>query len=421
VGLLLTTTESYYLLSTLIKKPFFSIIIPVFNRDKPLANALESVLSQSVQDFEVIIIDDGSKEDIAKQIEKLVSSFEDNRLKLLKHSKNINGAAARNTGINASVGRFVCFLDSDDCWLPNKLQFVQERIHSSNANEFFLIHHQYCNSKSGVLSEPIPSNAKLVQESVAHYSFVTNNIGGIQSSTICMPLQFAKICLFNEGFSGHQDWDLTLQVGALTDDFRFINETLTIRGKDSQDSVAESLDWQYSLWFYSQMSNYFENKSASYYFQRVVLKKAKFSIQLAPVFFNTLFLRVLLSKPYYTFKHSVLFLAKNLKYQSRVKKVLKTCKLKNVKTVMIWGANNYAKSLILKLNKHVHLAKIIDAKATSENDQLLGVNIVPIRAITRNELDNIDAIILATDNHHFSMKNELLSIAPSLLAKVITF
>ena len=78
----------------------FSIIIPVFNREKALRSALESVLSQTMQNYEVLIIDDGSTPAIAAQIQHLVDSFEDTRFKLLRHKINKNGAAARNTGIH---------------------------------------------------------------------------------------------------------------------------------------------------------------------------------------------------------------------------------------------------------------------------------------------------------------------------------
>ena len=399
----------------------FSVVIPVFNRVDMLQKTLTSVIAQTVQNFEIIIVDDGSHLAISNQIKALVEVFSDQRISLIRHKKNKNGAAARNTGIKAAKGRFLCFLDSDDTWLPNKLKLVEECIQTSENQECFLIHHQYSNSKAGVFSDPIPKGGMSQTESVAHYSFVTNNVGGIQSSTICVPTELAKAVKFNESFSGHQDWDFALKVGELTRNFRFIEKVLTVRSKDSQDSVAESLDWQYSLWFYCQMSQYFENSSASYYFQRVVLKKAKFSYQFAPIFLNKLFFRILFTKPVTTFKTLFLFLSKSLEYKSRVKKVLQTCVKNKVKTVMIWGANDYAKTLISNLGDHVKVTKIIDADVKFENKTLLSISIVPIWSIDVDVLDNIGALILATDSHQQLMTNELSKISLALLDKIIEF
>ena len=399
--------------------PDFSIVIPVFNRVIPLQRAVESVLAQSYDNFEIIIVDDGSGANISENIYRLTQQYSDSRITLLRHDNNKNGAAARNTGIKAAQSRFLCLLDSDDYWLPNKLQLVKDCIQDSTENDTFLIHHQYCNSKGDVVSEALPRTAKLSEESVAHYSFVTNNVGGIQSSTICVPTRLAKSSHFDERFSGHQDWDFALKIGALTDDFRFIDKVLTIRGKDSQDSVAESLDWKYSLWFYSIMSRFFDNKSAVYYFQRVVLRKASYSFKLFPLIFSRLFLQCILTRPDVTFKAFWSFISRALQHKKRLRLLERKLKLEGIRRIMIWGANDYARSLILHLNERIEVIKIIDSKATFNQNKLLGINIVPIRAITRNELDNVDALILATDRHQQSMKNELSKVAAILLDKVI--
>ncbi|GAC11318.1 glycosyltransferase family 2 protein [Paraglaciecola chathamensis] len=399
----------------------FSIIIPVFNREKALRSALESVLSQTMQNYEVLIIDDGSTPAIAAQIQHLVDSFEDTRFKLLRHKINKNGAAARNTGIHAASGQYICFLDSDDYWLPNKLELVFNCIKTKISDEYFLIHHQYRNSSNGILAEALPKTPKRKTQSVAHYSFVINNVGGIQSSTICVPVKLARLCLFDERFSGHQDWDFAMKVGVLTRSFRFIDQSLTIRCKDSDDSVADCLGWKYSLWFYSQMHQYFGSESALYFFRRVVLRKATLSSGILPVFFNQLCLRLLLAKPYSTLKLLFTFISQVFRLKKRLRKIELFCKKNGVKDVMIWGANDYAKLLILHLNQRMSITKIIDSKTIFNDSLLLGVNILPIQAITRNELENVDALILATDKHQKSMKDELSVISSTLLDKVIEF
>jgi len=96
--------------------PFFSVVIPVFNRADVLGAALRSVLAQSEQDFEVVVVDDGSKDDPGA----VVSALADHRIRVIRQD-NRGGGAARNCGIDAARGAFIGFLDSDDIFLPHHL------------------------------------------------------------------------------------------------------------------------------------------------------------------------------------------------------------------------------------------------------------------------------------------------------------
>src|ERR1700744_4628044 len=90
-------------------QPFFSVIVPVFNRARQLDAALRSVLAQRCQDFEIIVVDDGSSDNPRATVE----TINDPRIRFIRQD-NQGGGAARNTGINAARGRFVALLDSDD-------------------------------------------------------------------------------------------------------------------------------------------------------------------------------------------------------------------------------------------------------------------------------------------------------------------
>jgi glycosyltransferase involved in cell wall biosynthesis len=98
--------------------PLVSVIIPVYNRAEEVRVALRSALVQTLEDIEVIVVDDGSTDDL----HDVLSEIPDKRLHVLKHATQHNAAAARNTGVKAARGRYVAFLDSDDEWLPEKLQ-----------------------------------------------------------------------------------------------------------------------------------------------------------------------------------------------------------------------------------------------------------------------------------------------------------
>ncbi len=96
--------------------PFFSVIIPVYNRAVALKSAIESVRAQSCQDFEIVVVDDGSKDDPRA----VADSFDDPRIRFFRQD-NKGGGAARNTALDMAQGRFIAPLDSDDIFLPEHL------------------------------------------------------------------------------------------------------------------------------------------------------------------------------------------------------------------------------------------------------------------------------------------------------------
>ncbi|HDP7087980.1 TPA: glycosyltransferase family 2 protein [Escherichia coli] len=113
----------------------FSIVIPLYNKEKYIANAINSVLNQTCQDFEIIVVDDGSTD---KSVE-VVESINDERIRLVKQ-KNSGVSCARNVGIINSVGDYLLFLDGDDVYLPNALA------HFSFLIEQFPEHVYFCSN-----------------------------------------------------------------------------------------------------------------------------------------------------------------------------------------------------------------------------------------------------------------------------------
>lgn len=97
---------------------FISVIIPTYNRAHLIKDAIDSVLNQTYQDFELLIIDDYS-EDKTKEI---VQSYSDPRVKYLLNNRPKGAQGARNTGLHAARGEWIALLDSDDIWLPAKLE-----------------------------------------------------------------------------------------------------------------------------------------------------------------------------------------------------------------------------------------------------------------------------------------------------------
>lgn len=105
-------------------KPLVSVIIPTYGRASSLNDAILSVLNQTYNNVEILVVDDNDPDSISrKSTEQLMSIYEDDsRVKYIKHGKNLNGSAARNTGITHASGEYICFLDDDDLFLKDKIQ-----------------------------------------------------------------------------------------------------------------------------------------------------------------------------------------------------------------------------------------------------------------------------------------------------------
>lgn len=120
---------------------FFSIIIPLFNKEKYVENAIKSISTQSFLDYEIIIVDDGSTDNSRT----LVTKFLSDKIRIIDHIKNKGLSAARNTGIQKSNADYIVFLDADDTWKPTFLEtihrlitnFPEARIFGTNYEEVY--------------------------------------------------------------------------------------------------------------------------------------------------------------------------------------------------------------------------------------------------------------------------------------------
>lgn len=119
--------------------PFFSIIIPNYNKAEYLKECIDSVLEQTFTSFEMIVVDDGST-DASIEILKEYQSRNDPRIKIIMQPNSGLPSIARNNGIKAASAEWICFLDSDDFWYPEKLKKTHEAILKSNGDVALLAH-----------------------------------------------------------------------------------------------------------------------------------------------------------------------------------------------------------------------------------------------------------------------------------------
>ena len=101
--------------------PQISIVVPVYNAEKYIEQTVDMVMRQTFTDWELILVEDCSKDNSAEVLRSLESELQDARIRVIYREKNEGAAKARNTGIDAATGRYLAFLDADDIWMENKL------------------------------------------------------------------------------------------------------------------------------------------------------------------------------------------------------------------------------------------------------------------------------------------------------------
>lgn len=180
----------------------FSVIIPVYNRTGLLKAAIASVLSQDHRDFEIIVVDDGSSDDVAS----VVASFADPRIMLIRQ-ENRGASAARNRGIDAARGEYVALLDSDDLYLPHHLAAAAETLRGIRDTAF------YCpviaERRQGVqLTKPPRPLAP--GENMA--SYLMSDRGFVQTSGLVVPRDLARKVRYREDASFGDDTDFAIRL-----------------------------------------------------------------------------------------------------------------------------------------------------------------------------------------------------------------
>jgi glycosyltransferase involved in cell wall biosynthesis len=215
--------------------PIVSVVIPCKDRQLTLERALRSVFAQTFEDFEVIVVDDGSA------VPLRAAMFDaDARLQFVRHEVNQGAAAARNGGIAAARGRFIAFLDSDDIWLPNKL--LQQVVFMNR-----LANPDYSASFTGVAVyrdgrhiENSPRIRKRPNEKVADFLWLRR--GFIGSIAVMVGRAAAASVLFDVRHRIHEDlsWYLALEAAGVS--FHHLPETLSVWNNDSsRDRLTHTL------------------------------------------------------------------------------------------------------------------------------------------------------------------------------------
>jgi glycosyltransferase involved in cell wall biosynthesis len=219
--------------------PSVTVVIPAFNRVGTIRAAVESVLSQSYADLELLVVDDGSSDGTMDQL----AEIDDPRLRLLSNPHNMGVSAARNTGIRNARGVWVAFQDSDDEWMPRKLEKQMARIASLGPDCVGA----YC----GMTIVGSPSTLRSEASSERYYPDETLGLreGNILSALLRTSLISTQTLVarrdiltqiggFDEALPALVDWDCVLRLARIGP-FAFVDEPL-VRQYFSENSITHS-------------------------------------------------------------------------------------------------------------------------------------------------------------------------------------
>ncbi|WP_203332308.1 glycosyltransferase family 2 protein [Planococcus beigongshangi] len=225
--------------------PAVSVVIPTYNRAQFIERTINSVLQQTFGDFEIIVVDDASNDNT----EEVVKNINDSRIRYVRLPNNTNGTRPRNYGIELSTGKFIAFLDSDDEWMPEKLEkqlnFILASVKGIDNIMCFtglVLDDEF--SRITKRNKPYINGMDIMS-----YIFLGGNT--VQTSTYMVSSSLAKAVKFDSDLRKHQDWDFCLRLRNNRAEFLYLDECLSIwhvgnrkdRLSNANSNGNSSLEW----------------------------------------------------------------------------------------------------------------------------------------------------------------------------------
>lgn len=182
-----------------------SVIIPTYNRSELLYSAITSVLNQTFQDFEIIVVDDCSGDNTPE----IVSKLNNKRIKYIRNEINKGEAEARNTGIMNSDSEYIAFLDDDDEWLPEKLT-LQVDLLKNSPTRVGVVYSGYV--EVDLTSQKILKKRRPSKKGDIYKFLLIKNYVGVPSTVMIRRICFERIGLFDKMIPYPTDYDLWIRI-----------------------------------------------------------------------------------------------------------------------------------------------------------------------------------------------------------------
>ena len=223
-----------------------SVIIPTYNRKSTLKRAIDSVLNQTYQNFEIVIVDDCSTDGTGE----FINSYSDNRILYYKNEKNMGGAASRNVGLGYSHGEIIAFLDSDNEW---KDEYLEKRLGVIAEGYDFTFGRIEIIEENGncvvlpVENASILNNFNELMDTILEHNVVDTN--GVVMKRIC----YESCGGFSNNLKKYQDWDYFMKIlGSQKFNYYFCDDIL-INNYRQSDSISYNTGttWESLLYIFT--------------------------------------------------------------------------------------------------------------------------------------------------------------------------
>jgi len=211
-----------------------SVIIPTYNRCVQVQRAIESVLDQTYKKFEIIVVDGPSTDGT----EKVIKNIDDERIKYIRNDTKCGAPRARNIGVNKANGEYVAFLDSDDQWMPSKLEKQIELIKRSDSHVAAV----YCDYYTNYIDlNVISKNNRLLYEGDIYGDLLSGKFYLITSVLLIKRDIFLESGGFDSNLPYFEDYDFCLKI-AQNHDILVVDQPLVIKNVGYSDSLSRDND-----------------------------------------------------------------------------------------------------------------------------------------------------------------------------------
>ncbi len=235
--------------------PFFSVIIPLYNKARYIEATLASVTNQSFSNIEILVIDDNSTDDGPARVRRM--AHDDPRIRL-RWQPNTGVSAARNTGIQASTCEWIAFLDADDRWDPDYLQQMYDLICRHPKENLFAC------ARHGRMIPGLPKESIITDAAAWSIVYWTGTIVARRSL-------FAIVGGFRKGISRGEDRDMWLRLGLISHTV-FLNRELAHYEEETEGSLTANvpLEREFPYWEWYDLPTSHEDSLRRYATNQII-------------------------------------------------------------------------------------------------------------------------------------------------------
>jgi len=227
------------------KNKLVSIIIPTFNHAKYVIEAINSVLNQTYQNFELIIIDDGSTDNTKEVVNKIIAENADKKISYF-YQKNCGVSAARNKGIHEAKWENITFLDADDIFLDT---FLEDMIFKINEGYDWVIcdnNLKRIDTQHGTYKNEFQKRNIDFSDDIIKQMLISDRIGTPDRMLIKKGLIIENKICFNEKFACFEDWDFHIQLLCLSEKVGYVEKALVVyRLRDDDSNATRIMKWDW--------------------------------------------------------------------------------------------------------------------------------------------------------------------------------